>query len=868
MRWLREESSRGWGWMMGIFLSLSVLAAEGPDQVAFNAALRSFSIGAYARAAEEFTAFSSQFPDSALRPEALSRALYAQGEAEAGRGDHAAAQKTFGLYLARFSGSELALHAAVRQAEALFRSAQPQEAAALLDQPEGPFRRAMSQGKPADLLWKGLMLAAEAHLSAGHWTRAREAVVAATPLAQTPTTQWDRLRLEIRILEAGRQVEPAIAAAEQLRRIAGAEGLATRRPESSALLGRLLLAAGQGARAVVPLEENLAPAVPAAFRSDALGNLSDWWVSQGLLSLARERLEAGITGLGDDASVAALRLRLGQIHLREHLARRGADRVGSATAESNVSLTRAVAELERAASLNPPPEVRAPLTLTLAWCRWEEALSGNSKAVMAQALSGFQAALSQLPAGSPDRLVARFKAADAAAWLGDAPLALTGYLEVAAAVAERPVEREIWMPAALEQAVIAAIASTNAPAGESALRRLLELPQAAVRAGQSVLWLGSSLARQGAGELGRGLLLDYLRRFPESTVRPEVELELAMLGLHDERWADSVAELRRWLVAHPQHPGAVRAGFHLAYALSRSGDPAAAMSQFSELAAKNPADPGTLSAQLWLAGRFFEQQDYLQAGQASAAILTNATVRAARGDTWYRARLWAAEAGRKLQNFESSAEHFRELINDKAAPTEIQSAALFHYGELLQAKPVDPGSDPLSRYRLALEAFTRVLEFTNSPYVAPALGMMGNCHFQLSTLNPADYTRAAELYLRAAKLPGAGIETRCRAWLGYAAVNRKVSELRSGTESGEFLERAIQAGLDVALGKVLLPGEKLSADILTEAARGTGEILERLGRTGEAAGLYEHVARELPAVAATWGQRARRIRESQLEKPL
>lgn len=868
MRWLREESSRGWGWMMGIFLSLSVLAAEGPDQVAFNAALRSFSIGAYARAAEEFTTFSSQFPDSALRPEALSRALYAQGEAEAGRGDHAAAQKTFGLYLARFSGSELALHAAVRQAEALFRSAQPQEAAALLDQPEGPFRRAMSQGKPADLLWKGLMLAAEAHLSAGQWTRAREAVVAATPLAQTPTTQWDRLRLEIRILEAGRQVEPAIAAAEQLRRIAGAEGLATRRPESSALLGRLLLAAGQGARAVAPLEENLAPAVPAAFRSDALVNLSDWWVSQGLLSVARERLEAGITGLGDDASVAALRLRLGQIHLREHLTRRGADRVGSGTAESNVSLTRAVAELERAASLNPPPEIRGPLTLTLAWCRWEEALSGNSKAVMAQALSGFQAALSQLPAGSPDRLVARFKAADAAAWLGDAPLALTGYLEVAAAVGERPVEREALMPAALEQAVIAAIASTNAPAGESALRRLLELPQAAVRAGQSVLWLGSSLARQGAGELGRGLLQDYLRRFPESTVRPEVELELAMLGLHDERWADSVAELRRWLVAHPQHPGAVRAGFHLAYALSRSGDPAAAMSQFSELAAKNPTDPGTLSAQLWLAGRFFEQQDYLQAGQASAAILTNATVRAARGDTWYRARLWAAEAGRKLQNFESSAEHFRELINDKAAPAEIQSAALFHYGELLQAKPVDPGSDPLSRYRLALEAFTRVLEFTNSPYVAPALGMMGNCHFQLSTLNPADYTRAAELYLRAAKLPGAGIETRCRAWLGYAAVNRKVSELRSGNESGEFLERAIQAGLDVALGKVLLPGEKLSADILTEAARGTGEILERLGRTGEAAGLYEHVARELPAVAATWGQRARRIRESQLEKPL
>lgn len=862
-----ERSRRAMGWVAGAVLGLSVFAADGPDQVAFDAALRSFSIGAYARAAEEFAAFSGQFPDSSLKPEAARRALYAQGEAEAGRGDFQAAQKTFGLYLSKFPGSDLAPHAEVRQADALLRSGQPKESAALLDQPEGAFRKALAQGKPAELLWTGTMLAAQAHLGSGDWQRARQAVTAAAPWARTDQTRWDRLRLEIRILEAGRQIEPALAAAEELRRVAEADGLAARRPESSALLGRLLLDAGQGARAVAPLEENLAPTVPAAFRADAMGRLADWWVSQGRLAHARERLESVAAGLGDDASVASLRLRLGQVHLREYLARRSAPSAGAAAAESNVGLTRAVAELEKAASLNPPAEVRGPLSLTLAWCRWEEALSANSKPLMTQALTGFQAALPLLPGSSPERLVARYKAADASAWLGDPASALTGYLEVADAVSELPAERDAWMPMALEQAVVAAIAATNAPAGEAALRRLLALPQAATRAGQSVLWLGSSLARQGSGQLGRGLFQDYLKRFPESAVRPEVELELAMLGLHDERWADSVAELRRWLAAHPQHPGAVRAGFHLAYALSRSGDPAAAMVQFSELAAKNPSDPGTLSAQLWLAGRFFEQQDYLQAGQASASILTNAAVRTVQGETWYRAKLWAAEAGRKLQNFDSAAEHYRELVNDKAAPAEIQSAALFHYGELLQAKPVESGGDPLSRYRLALEAFTRVLEFTNSPYVAPALGMMGNCHFQLSSLNPADYTRAADLYVRAAKFPGAGIETRCRAWLGYAAVNRKMSELRSGAESGEFLERSIQAGLDVALGKILSPGEKVSADILTEAARSTGEILERLGRTGEAAGLYEHVARELPAVAATWGQRARRIRESQLERP-
>lgn len=867
MRWLREESRRRWGGLAGAVVAFSVFAADGPDQVAFHAALRSFSIGAYARAAEEFQAFATQFPDSGLKAEASRRALYAQGEAEAGRGDHAAAQKTFALYLSRFPGSDLTLHASIRQAESLARSGQAKEAASLLDQPDGPFRGALAQGKPADLLWSGSMLAAQAHLDSGNWSQARVAVTAATPYARTPGAQWDRLRLEVRILEAGRQGDQALAAAEQLRRLSDAEGLAGRRPESSALLGRLLLASGQGARAVTALEENLTPSVPASFRIDAVTQLSDWWVSQGQVALARERLEGIASGLAEDPSASVLRLRLGQIHLREHLGRHATNRVASAGIESNASLPRAVAELEKASALNPPPEVRGTVALTLAWCRWEEALATQSKTAMSQALTGFQAAMGLLPVGSVDWLVARYKASDAAAWLGDAPQALKGYLELVDRVAEVPVERDAWMPMALEQVVVSAIASSNAPAGEAALRRLLTLPRASLRAGRSALWLGSSLARQGAGELGRGLLQDYLKGFPDSAVRPEVELELAMLGLHDERWSDSVAELRRWLAAHPQHPGAVRAGFHLAYALSRSGDPAAAMVQFSELAAKNPTDPGTLSAQLWLAGRFFEQQDYLQAGQASAAILTNATVRAARGETWYRAKIWAAEAGRKLQNFDSAAEHFRELINDKAAPPEIQSAALFHYGELLQSKPVESGADPLSRYRLALEAFSRVLEFTNSPYLAPALGMMGNCHFQLSTLNPADYTRAAELYQRSAKLPGAGVETRCRAWLGYAAVNRKMAELRSGSESGEYLERAIQAGLDVALGKVLLPGETMSADLLAEAARATGEILERLGRTGEAAGLYEHVARELPAVSAPWSQRARRIRESLLEKP-
>jgi len=880
MRWLSDRWGRaGLGAMallLGVLLSVRLPGADGPggdpgpDRMAFDAALRSFSIGAYPRAAEEFATFTTRFPDSPLLAEAARRALYARAEAEAVRKDFAAAGRSFGEYLTRHPGSDLVLRASVRLVECLLRSGQPGPAAAVLDQPDGPLARARAEGRPADLLRAGILLAAEAHLAAGDSVRARSAVAAAAPFTTTPPEEWDRLRLEVRILEASgepRDIGAAIDAAGRLRTVARDADLAQRRPESAALLGRLLIAAGQADRAVAPLEENLAPSVPAVFRVDAAGRLADVWVAQGRLSQARERLEAVVAGLGEDAVAAPLRLRLGQIHLREHLARRAAQRATDPPAGSGVGLTRAQAEFERASALNPPPELRGPLALGLAWCRWEEAIAGESRPVMTQALSGFRSAIDLLPATTTEGLVARYKAADVSAWLGDAASALQGYLAVAEAASARPADREAWLAPALEQALVAAIATTNAPAGEAVLRRLLDLPQASERAGRGALWLGSAMARQGAGELGRGLLKEYLARFPASGLKADVELELAMLGIHDGDWSEAVAGLRRWLADHPQHPGSVRAGFHLAYALARSGDPAAAMRLFSELAARNPSDPGAISAQLWLAGRFFELQDFLQAGQASASLLTNAAVRAAGGQTWYRAKLWAAEAGRKLQNFESSAEHFRDLINDKSAPAEVQSAALFHYGELLQARPVEPGADPLSRHRLALEAFGRVLEFTNSPYLAPALGMMANCHFQLSTLNPADYAKAAELYQRAATLPGAGIETRCRAWLGHAAVNRRMAELRSGTESGEFVERSIRSGLDVALGRILRPGETVPPEIVAEAARVTGETLERLGRVGEAAGLYEHVARELPAVAATWGQRARRIRESLLERP-
>jgi TolA-binding protein len=847
-------------------LALSGRAADAVEQGAFDAALRAFTAGSFTRAAAEFGDFTNRFPASALKSSAVRRALFAQGEAELERREFAAAANTFAGFQTAFPTGELSADSALREAAAWLRGGDPAQAAAALDRADGPFQKALAAKEPRPVLLAGLTLAAEARLALKDPAGARKAVDDARAFVQSPAEAWNRTRLEVRVLEAVADRDAALAAATALRTLADDPALAGRRAEASAVVGRLLFEANQPDRAAAALEENLAAEVPAVWRADAIERLADWWIRRGELARAREQLERVLASTTDEAATPPVRLRLAQVLLRQFQATPGTNGPGAA----GLALVAAAAvQLDRAATNSLPDALVGPLSLARGWCWWEEGIASVSRAAITNALLSFSNAVVRLPA-STEREVARFKSADASAWLGDAPAALTAYLEVAAnaASAADPSTRDDLAPAALEQAVVAAVASSNAPAGEKALRRLLALPGSGLAAGRGALLLGHSLVRGGAAGPGRVLFEEFLARFTNSPVRPEVELELAAIALHEERWTNAVADLRRWITDHANHPAAVRAGFHLAYALARSGEPAAAMEQFSTLAARHPEDPEALTAQLWLAGNFFEQQDFLRAGQACAAILTNSAARAGKSPTWFRAKLWAAEAGRKLQNFDSAAEHFRELLNDKSAPPEIQAAAYFHYGEMLLEKPPAAGSEPLAGFRLALEAFSRVPEFTNSPYATPALGMMANCHFQLGALNPANYERAAELYQRAAKAPGAGVVSRAQAWLGLAEVTRKQAELRSGTESSDLTDRAIGYYEDVAYGRLLKAGEALPPTAVAEATRSGGELLERLGRTRQAAGLYENAARELPSAAAPWTERAKRLREAMAERPL
>jgi TolA-binding protein len=837
------------------------VAVESPDQMAFAAANRSLALGSFERAASEFSEFTNRFPASPLRADAAQRAWWSQGEAAWQRKDFPGAAAAFRTSRTAFPGQPLALESAVREAAAVFRAGDTARAVALLTNPPSLFLSAQQSGQPRDVVLAGELWLTEAQLDRGELADARRWLTAAGPRATTPQDRWSIQQWRVKIEEAAKDWATAAAAAQGLRDMS-TETLAPRRPEAAAWAAKLWMRAGQPDRAVTAWEENLGATIPRTLRLEAGERLAEIALGRGEVSRARDVLEGLLGKDPDTAGTARCRVLLGQALFRQY---RTARTTPAAAVTAGALLAQAAGQFRQALT-NQPGGLEGAAHLGLGWCLWEEGDPSRPVERWREVGAAFEAASRTLPK-SVEQAVARFKAGDVSAASGDPAGALTNYLAVAdgySDITDFPSELTVM---ALEQSVAMAVASTNAAAGERAVKALLALAPATEAAGRSVLLVGGLELRGGSPEAGRVLMRDFVNRFPESPVRAEVELELATGRVHEGRWTNAVEELSRWLASHTNHPGAPRAEFNRAYALARSGAAGEALERFTDLANRFPDDPSAPTAQLWLAQNFFEQQDYLKAGQVCAAILTNAASLQRRTEAWYRAKLWTAEAARKLQNFDSAAEHFRELLNDRAAPPDIQTLGFFRYGEMWLERAPETGAEPLANFRLALEAFTRVLQFTNSAYLGPAMAMAANCHLQLGTITPASYERAGELYQQAASLADADVGTRAKAWLGAALVNEKRAELRGGTEAGPLRDKAAAQYLDVALGKILRPGEQLPALVMAEAARSGGELLERLGRLNEAAGLYEHAARELPSAAAIWTERARKLRATLGARP-
>lgn len=827
--------------------------AQTAERLAFDAALRSFEGQLWERATQEWDAFLATYPKSELKPEADQRRLYALAELDFLKGDFAAAQRNFATYAAAYPANPRAVLAAVREAEAALRMDKPDIALVPLGKPDQPFTKALAAGTPPEIgpvLFRGLLVRAEAQTIRTNAADADATLVEAEKFATTPEEKWVRWR-RLTVLRSDSGNTNALPAATALLALSNADpALASRRAETASLVGKLRLKFGQPKEAAEAFAQNVAAGTATEYLKEATVKLAELDLAGGNLLLARQRLDSFISAQPQDPEINSLYLRLGQGLFRLYLQQ-------GTNAEAATSLTLAAQSFQTALTNGPAKELVGPLNLGRGWCLWQEGQRLNSADRIREAETNFLVAAVALPHGV-DQAVARFKAGDCLAFRKDWAGATTNYLAAARDYQDVPDAAPLAEPA-LQQAVFAATEAGDLANGQMAAGALLELNPRGEAVAQSTLLVGQALSLRGRDVESSSLLEGFLKRFPDAPLNAEIKLTLVSARLRSGDWTNAVTELDRWIAVHTNHPSLPRAESDRWFAATRAGLITNAIEQVQALAARYPTNPIVLTAQLALAADFYSQGDFARAETACVSVVTNAVWKGT--ESWYRAKLLAAESARRRQAWANASTNLFELLNDVALPDALVPSAFFALGELHLERPPEPGAQPLAKFRDALDAFTRAGQFTNSTVAPAAVGKMADCHLQLATLSTNSYEVAAGLYRRVAAWPGLELAPRCKATIGLGIVAEKVAALRPGNEAAALLGEATDRYLDVVHGKLLRPGETADAWWLKEAGREAGRLLEARGQWSQAVALYEQLGRELPALRPTWEARAAEARK-------
>lgn len=856
------SAGRGVLWILWLFLCLALLGPRvsaqeaGPDQVAYDAAMRAFDAAMFARAAEGFAAMAQQFPDSRLKASALERAAFARGEAALAESRWKPAAEAFAAFLVEFPGSTNRLRVSLRQAFALQRAGDLAGVRDRLQQPDGPFQAVAGLAEtPPDLVFAGWLLLAEARLALGDPNGCLVALESAKGSARTASAQWQRERLRHDAALKAEKLEERLSAAEALQALVASTD-PSRRAEATALTARALEALSQPDRAEVLWERNTEGAVPPEYQREAILRVIERLVARQELAKARVRLDRFLLGKPADPLWNAVRLALGQVLFRQYWAARGA--TGQLPAEIAGLPGQILGQMDSVLTNQPAPELIGLVQYLRGWCHWEEGLASGAADRLKEAELAFRVAVERLPP-TAEQATARFKLGDAALLRNEPAVALTNYLGVAEGYAgDAMVDREL-RPFAWQQAVAAAIAATNAPLASRAMERLLAASPDAEISGRSALLVGQSLLRQGAGEQGRDLLARFALRFPESSVTAEVRLALAEAYFSDRQWTNALRELDGWVGRYTNHPAMAQAEYDRAMATAEMGMATNAVEQFRTLAQRFATNSLSQMAQLWLGSHFFNQGDFAQAELAYLGVITNLYWKGT--PAVHHARLLAGQAALARGRSTNAVVYLLDLLNDPTTSERERASGYFFLGEARLG--VATGTNgPLNSFTEALEAFQGAARFTNNPIVIAAWARMAYCHLQLGSQTPVSYLRASELYQRVAESPQAEVAARAKARVGMGIAAERLAVGKSPSEAAELLERALKSYLDVVLGAGFLkPGEAVPPLLLLEAGDAAGRLLEERKRFEEAAGLYERLARELPSNKPVWDARRERVRK-------
>ncbi len=777
-------------WVFLAFVLVSFSASAAPSETnAFSAAAKLFQDNFYGRAETGFSNFVATYTNSIHRPVAIlyqarSRFyqsnyvgaidLLQQNQAKANgsadeyqfwiarslfeKPDYRAAADAFGVLLQNYPHSSHRLDAAFTQAKAYSVLGDWPKVIQLLEKPDGNFQSA-ARTQPDNLVGvDGFLLLAEALFREHRNADAEEVVRGMKVDPSMKEANWRRYYLLCRIQFAAGKTQRALTNTATM--LSAAIGQRQWMAESKFLEGEILEKLERYADALQSYTNNLAEDLPTNIQRQSLFKTIDLMLKLGQTDEAIKHLETFIEERPKDPALDVARLSLGELDLKAYnAALRSPPAADSAAAATNL-LQSAITNFDRVIADFPQSPLLGKVHLDRGWCDW---LQGHVR----EAQTNFSEAVQRLPL-SEDQAIARFKLADTQYSQTNYPAALTNYNLVVQSAQSLPPIKEGLFDEALYQIVRCAIACGDEKTASAAAEKIQSLYPNSLFVDRALLLFGEDQNRRRNYGEARKTFSQLLDKFPNTTVRPQVQLAIAQSYAQESLWADAATQYDQWVAKFPRNPLLAQAEFCRALAYDKAGKETNAFMLFTNFVARFPSNTFAAWAQNWIADAYFNQDAYVPAEKAYQELYQRYP---ASGELAYQARLMAARAALAGQRAPDASSYLLELINDTNAPALIVSQAHFAFGDAKVQQFHDSLKEPTctNYFREALAAFSILTNGVPTNATAPlAMGRIGDCYFAWATdkSEPALFDSAIAAFSSAAAMPQATIETRSQAEVG------------------------------------------------------------------------------------------------------
>ncbi len=782
-----------------------ISAASTREERDFTVAANAFRDGMWSRAEVEFAQFAEKHPKSRRVAEAVmmqaeadfnqgkflqaaellamrkpqagdlaDQYVYWLGEAQFQNADYAAAAETFSRLARDFQSSSWRLNAAVDEAAARGKLGQWPQVSALLREPAGIFQQEAKANPADERVVRGQLLLAEALLKQDKLNEATAVLSSLASQKLAPELDWQRTLLLCHVQLAGGDTNAALTLTTNLVQLAGLTGQNGLRAESVVEQAGILEHLGRTTEALAVYQENLSTTnMPVEWQRQAILKIAELAAEQGKSSEAEQSLQNFLAQFPNSPSADVALLTLGELHLKDYVAQ---------PALATNDLQEAQARFNQFLGAFTNSTLTGKAYLDRGWCFW---IAGK----IPESLEAFRAAANKLPP-SVDLAVARFKMGDALFAQKKYAGARENYRMVVNDFTNFPVVGET-LGAQVSYQMLRVCLELNDVAGESnALARILKVYPTSDLADNSVLLVGEGLTDMQQPAAARALFQKFEERFPDSPLRPEVELALARTYEQEDNWPVAISVYDNWVEHFATNALLLpRVEYARAWANFQAGRETNAFLLFTNFIAQFPSNSLAPVAQWWVGDHFFNEGDFVDAERNYKYVFQNWPT----NDLAYRAKMMAGRAAMGRFSYSDAIDYFTNLTSDTSCPTNLNAQALFAYGGALMRKESSDTNNPLANFEQAIRVFKAICQsYPQTEQAALAWGEIGDCYLQLT-----NYDAATGAYAQVTNSPVTSVAARSQAQVGIGLVFEKCAAQATGTNQTALLQLALDNYLAV-----------------------------------------------------------------------